>query len=106
MSMVTYAVYDVETGEVVHVHVEPAGLDSSPEEIVHLADIHQSRRLHAIRLSRRDLPPGPARVVDGELRAVEGENWAAARSGGEDIEPAVERQYVAWPPPGVPGPDD
>jgi hypothetical protein len=106
MSMVTYAVYDAETGEVVHVHVEPAGLDSSPEEIVRLADIHQSRRLHAARLSTGELPPGPVRMVDGELRAVEGENWGAAGIAGEDIEPTVERRYIAWPPTGVPGPSD
>ena len=69
MSMTMYAIYDAETGEVVQLHAEPAELDSSPEEIVRIADVRNPQRLRAIRLSAQDAAAGPGRVVDGELRA-------------------------------------
>jgi hypothetical protein len=98
MSLVAYAVYDVESGEVVHLHVEPADLGSSPEEIVHIADVQGTRRLHAVRLSADDLTFGAARVIDGALRADDGPNWGQAGVQGASVEPRLERQYRAQSP--------
>jgi hypothetical protein len=103
MSMAAYAVYDEETGEVVHLHVEPADLDSSPEEIVTIVDVSNSRRLRAVRLPAQELPSSGARVVDGHLRGAEGANWGQVGIGGPDVEPGLERRYRAQPPTGGSG---
>src|SRR6266487_1325355 len=70
MTMNSYAVYDPRTGEVVHLHVEPAGLDTSPEEILQLADPGRTRSLEVIRVPREGLRANALHVVDGELRAA------------------------------------
>jgi hypothetical protein len=101
MNMAAYAVYDVETGKVVHLHVEPADLRSSPEEIVSIADVQNSQRLRAVRLPAQEVSSGAARVVDGELRAEEGANWGQAGVGGLTAEPDLERRYRAEPPTGA-----
>jgi hypothetical protein len=103
VTLAVYAVYDEETGEVVQLHVEPGELDSSPDEIVSLADVRGARRLRAVRLTPQEVPPVGARVVDGELRAEERANWGRAGLGGAGIEPGVERQYRAQPPAGTAG---
>ncbi|MGR6963378.1 hypothetical protein ACU610_02815 [Geodermatophilus sp. URMC 61] len=98
MNMAAYAVYDAETGEVVHMHVEPAELGSSPEEIASIVDVQNPQRLRAIRLPAQDLPSGAARVVDGELRAEEGANWGQAAVEGPEVEPDLTRRYRPQPP--------
>src|SRR5688500_4403534 len=93
---VTYAVYDVDTGEVLHIHVESADLGSTPEEIVQIADVQGARRLAALRLAEGDVLDRPAVVVDGQLKATEeSQNWGGANLDEEVSEPKVERRYVA-----------
>jgi hypothetical protein len=103
MTMATFAVYDTGTGEVVHVHVEPAGLDTSPEEILQLADPGRARSLDVVR-APEGLPGQAARVVDGEMRPA-GDDVAAgaAGGGGSVVEPAVERRYEVRRPGGGAG---
>ncbi len=103
MGLAVYAVYDEETGEVVQLHVEPSDLETSPDEIVSLADVQGTRRLRAVRLPAQEVPSGAARVVDGELRPEEGANWGQAGLGGPGMESGAERQYRAQPPAGAPG---
>jgi hypothetical protein len=94
MSMDSYAVYDPRTGEVVHLHVEPAGLDTSPEEILQLADPGRTRSLEVIRVPREGPRANALHVVDGELRAAGEEvSHGAAGGGGGIVEPPVERRY-------------
>jgi hypothetical protein len=95
MSLVAYVVHDVETGEVVHVHVEAAELGSLPEEIATIADVGHPERLRAVRLPANELSRDPGRIVDGELRATDGVNWGGAGTGGGDAEPGLGRRYHA-----------
>jgi hypothetical protein len=103
VTLAVYAVYDEETGEVVQLHVEPSELDSSPDEIVSLADVRRARRLRAVRLSPQEVPAVGARVVEGELRAEERADWGQAGLAGAGFEPGVERRYRAQPPAGTSG---
>jgi hypothetical protein len=92
--MASYAVYDTTTGEVVHLHVEPAGLDTSSEEILQLADPSRTRSLGVLPIPREGLPATALSVVDGKLRAAGGDvSSGAAGGGGGIVEPAVERRY-------------
>lgn len=94
MTMVSYAVYDVDTGEVVHVHVEPDGLNTSPEEIIQLADARRARHLAVIRVPKEGLPAQSVRVVAGALRAAEKDaGFGAAGGTGRLFEPVAERRY-------------
>jgi hypothetical protein len=94
MSMISYAVYDVGSGEVVHLHVEPAGLDSSPEEIIQIADPRGGRRLEVVPLPSEGMPAETVRVVDRELRpaATDAGSGGAGGAGGL-IEPMAPRRY-------------
>jgi hypothetical protein len=94
MTMITYAVYDAETGEVVHLHVEPTGLNSSPEEIIQLAGARGSRRLEAIQVPSEGVPAGAIRVVEGRVLPA-GKDVSAGAGGGNGalIEPTVPRRY-------------
>ena len=103
MSMTMYAIYDPATGEVVHLHAEPAELDSSPEEILSIADVRNPQRLRAIRLSAQETAAGGGRVVDGELRAEEAPNWGQAGAERPGDEPKLERRYHPQPPAGTSG---
>jgi hypothetical protein len=96
--MTSYAVYDAETGEVVHLHVEPTGLDSSPEEIIQLAGARGSRRLDVVQVPREGAPTGAIRVVEGRLVAA-GKDVGTGAAGGSDglVEPAVPRRYERRP---------
>jgi hypothetical protein len=98
MTTVSYAVYEVETGEVVHLHTESAGLDTSPEEVLAIADPGRARNLAVVQVPSEGLPAGAARVVQGELRAAEeAAGFGAAGMGGGLVEPAVERRYEPQP---------
>jgi hypothetical protein len=101
MTMVSYVVYDTKTGEVVHLHVEPAGLDSSREEILQLADTRRARSLDIVRVPSKGLPAEAIRVVDGELRAAGNDVSSGAAGGaGSLTEPAAERRYEVRRPRG------
>ncbi|WP_147447094.1 hypothetical protein [Corallococcus sp. CA054B] len=107
MTMVSYAVYDVDTGEVVHVHVEPDGLDTAPEEIVQLADARRARRLGVIRMPKEGFPAQPVRVVAGALRAADKDAGFGAAGGTSRIfEPVAERRYELRGPGKDTNPDD
>lgn len=94
MTMVSYAVYDLNTGEVVHLHVEPAGLATPREEILQLADPRRARSLDVVQVPRKGLPARAVRVIDGELRAAGNDVSSGAAGGaGETTEPDVERRY-------------
>jgi|GEM_PF-3699193 hypothetical protein len=94
MTMVSYAVYDQNTGEVVHVHVEPAGLDTSHEEILQLADPRRGRALDVVQMPREGAEANAVRVVDGHLSpAVEEVGFGAAGGGDGTVEPVAERRY-------------
>lgn len=98
MTTVSYAVYEVETGEVVHLHIESAGLDTSSEEVLAIADPGRARNLAVVRVPAEGLPAGAARVVEGELRAVgEAAGFGAAGMAGGAMEPPVERRYEPQP---------
>jgi hypothetical protein len=104
MTMVSYAVYDRNTGEVVHVHVEPAGLETSHEEILQLVDPRRSRALDVVRMRREDLEANAFRVVDGRLSPADEEVAFGAAGGGDGTgEPDVERRYEPRRPSGDPG---
>jgi len=91
--MVAYVVHDTGTGEVVHVHVEPAELGSSPEEVVRLVAGRSARPLTALRVPAPEIAAG-GRVVDGELRAADTQDWGwGAVEGG--LDPGVAPEYRA-----------
>jgi hypothetical protein len=94
MAMTSYAVFDVDTGEVLHVHVEPAGLNSSPDEIIQLAGARGTRRLDVLQVPSEGLPKHPVKAVEGKLvPAGEGTGAGAAGAGGGLVEPEVSRRY-------------
>jgi hypothetical protein len=94
MTMVSYAVYDRNTGEVVHVHVEPAWLETSHEEILQLVDPRRGRTLDVVRMQSEDLEANALRVADGRLSPAGEEVGFGAAGGGDGTgEPAVERRY-------------
>ena len=94
MPMVSYAVYDRDTGQVVHVHVEPAGLETSDEEILQLVDPRQGRALEVVRMPSGDVAAESLRVVDGQLSPAGREaGFGAAGSGDSSMEPVAERRY-------------
>jgi hypothetical protein len=94
MKMVTYLVHDAETGEIVHVHNEPAGMGSSQEEIIELAGLAGERRLAVFELPQGELPQRSVRVQAGELREVDEDLPQGAGGGAEaSTEPASPRRY-------------
>jgi hypothetical protein len=94
MATNSYAVYDVDTGEVVHLHVEPAGLNSSAQEILHLAGIRGSRRLDVVQVPAEGAPGDALQVVDGRLLPADKDVGTGAGGGGDGlVEPTVPRRY-------------
>jgi hypothetical protein len=94
MAMISYAVYDQNTGQVVHVHVEPAGLETSHEEILKLVDPRRSEALDVVRIPGEDLGTNAIRVIDGQLSPADHEAGFGAAGGGDGtIEPPAERRY-------------
>ncbi|HEX7744037.1 MAG TPA: hypothetical protein VF462_02080 [Micromonosporaceae bacterium] len=94
MTMNSYAVYDRDTGEVVHLHIEPAELNSSPEEILQMAGHRGARHLDLVAVPREGAPAESLRVVDGRLVAAERDPGRGAAGGAGLIEPAVPRRYA------------
>jgi hypothetical protein len=94
MAMISYAIYDRNTGQVVHVHVEPAGLETSHEEILQLVDPRRRRALDVVQLPTEDWRTKAVRVTDGQLSpADEDAGFGAAGGGDGSGEQAVERRY-------------
>src|SRR4051794_21020968 len=94
MRMTTYLVSDEATGEVVHVHIEPAGLDTQHEEILH----HAGRRGDT-RLVVTELPGGwpcgvAARLEGGTVREHgQAESFGGGGGGTPFGEPAGPRRF-------------
>lgn len=94
MTMTSYAVYDAETGDVIHLHFEPAGLSSSPEEIIQLADAGGSRPLAVIQVPHESATTDAMRVVEGRLLPADKGAGAGAAGGDNGLtEPDVPRRY-------------
>jgi hypothetical protein len=92
--MTSYAVYDIDTGEVVHLHAEPAGLNSSVDEIIQLAGTRGSRRLDVLRVPSDGVSADATQVVDGRLVPADKDVGAGAAGGDDGLaEPAVPRHY-------------
>jgi hypothetical protein len=103
MAMASYAVYDRDTGEVVHVHAEPAGLATPPGEVLQLVGPGRGRALGVVRMPREGLAATALRVVDGELSpADEGVGFGGAGGGDGSGGPAVARRYEPRRPGGDP----
>jgi hypothetical protein len=71
MHLRRFWVYDPDTGQVVHVHVESAALGTPSAEVIAMVPAG-GRRLEVIEQSGAEEPPThPVRVENGELRAAE-----------------------------------
>lgn len=90
----TYLVHDQETGEVVHLHVEPSDLESSLEEIIHLTDRRGTQGLVVTLLPAHSEGSQPARIVDGELTPQDTPNWGYATIDDGPNESDLPRRYV------------
>jgi hypothetical protein len=93
-------VYDTETGSAVHPHVEPAGMGTSPEEIVQMARLGAGEGLDVVQLPGDLAPTRPLVVQDGTVREVD-EDLPVAGGGvtGGFTEPAGKRHYERRRPP-------
>lgn len=98
MRTVAYAVYDVKSGQVVHLHIEPAGLDRSPEEILHFVKAPRGAELKVMQVPG-DMPPGPMRVEKGQLQKAK-EDAPSAYGGISNLleGPPAKRAYERKPP--------
>jgi hypothetical protein len=92
--MRSYAVYDSETGEVVHFHVELADSEISREELLEMAALDRAGRLDVLEVPSGRMPAKPVRVEKGELREVD-DDVGTGRGGGAERfpEPAVKQRY-------------
>lgn len=92
--MRSYAVYNPDTGEVVHLHVEPADSEISRDELLAMAAPGAEGRLDVLEVSDAGMPAGPVRVDKGELREVE-DDVGTGRGGGAERfpEPDVKSRY-------------
>ena len=71
MSTEIYAVYDEQTGTIVHLHAVPAQADQSPDHIIAMLDPGRERPLRLMKLPPDGLTRS-SRVVDGELQEEPG----------------------------------
>jgi hypothetical protein len=96
MRMRSYAVYNADTGEVVHLHVEPADSELSRDELLAMAAPGAEGPLDVLEVSDARMPAGPFRVENGELREVEdgggtGRGGGAERFPESEVKPQFER---------------
>jgi hypothetical protein len=93
MDMVSHIVFEPESGEVVHVHLEPADLKSSREEVLHHAGPQERRRVDVLRI--HGVPPaGAFRVEDGQIRELDEGGGAGGGLAGPGFSDAgLKRQY-------------
>ena len=95
MNMISYIVHDGSTGEVLHVHAEPADLGTATGEILHLAGLTGREGLEVLRTDD-ELPEGAGFVVrEGRLQATDAVT-ASGGAGGTTESPwgSADRQYV------------
>lgn len=71
MRMTAYAVYEASSGQVLHLHVEPSDVGTTPDELRQMVDPTNERRLQVLELARGSLPARPFRIVKGEVREVD-----------------------------------
>src|SRR4051794_34226488 len=90
-----HLIYDRETGEVVHIHLEACDLSSSTDEVIGHAGAARRESLAVHSLPAADLPRhGRASVRDGELRDADGDVAAGGGGGGGGCaEAEIQRQY-------------
>ena|SRR6266850_6462297 len=94
MRTVTHAIYDSSTGEVVHVHIEPIGLDTSPEEILQMVAVQDRGQLKVMRVPGDIALTGSLRVEKGELRSSRDDASMGAGGIGTPLdEPYANRSY-------------
>lgn len=67
MSVDLYALYDEQTGAILHVHAVPQGAAQSSEEIIAMAGVGHDRAVRVLKLPADGLTR-PTRVVNGELQ--------------------------------------
>ena len=67
MSTDVYAVYDEQTGTIVHLHAVPTRAGQSPDHIIAMLDPGRERSLRLLKLPPDGLTRA-SRVVDGELQ--------------------------------------
>jgi hypothetical protein len=94
MDMTSFVVHDARTGEIVHVHVEPADLQTSPMEVLNLAGLAAREGLEVTRVEK--LPPGVRFAVhEGRLHAADSAAGFGGAGGVSDVQsPPSERRYV------------
>jgi hypothetical protein len=94
-ALTAHLIYDRETGEVVHVHLEACDLSSSTDELIGHADATRRESLAVHSLPAANLPRhGPVSVRDGELRDAEADVAAGGGGGGGGLaEPDTQRRY-------------
>jgi hypothetical protein len=99
MRTITYAVYDETSGEVVHVHVEPYGLDTAPEEILQIVAPSDRAKLKVMRVPDDLILAGSLRAEKGELRSLP-RDGATGRGGINSPleEPSGPRRYEQMNP--------
>jgi hypothetical protein len=71
MSTDMYAVYDEQTGTIVHLHAAPTEAGQSPDHIIAMLDPGRERSLRLLRLPPEGLTRA-SRVVDGALQEEPG----------------------------------
>ena len=71
MSTDMYAVYDEQTGTIVHLHAVPTQAGQSPDHIIAMLDPGGERSLRLLKLPPDGLTRA-SRVVDGELQEEPG----------------------------------
>ena len=71
MSTDMYAVYDEQTGTIVHLHAVPAQAGQSPDHIIAMLDPGRERPLRVLKLPPDGLTRA-SRVIDGELQEQPG----------------------------------
>ena len=94
MSVVSYLVYDTESGAPVHLHVEPAGMGTTPEEILQMARPGGGDGLEVVEIPGGQAPTRPVRVQEGRVTEVD-EDLPVGGGGvaGGFTEPTGERRY-------------
>jgi hypothetical protein len=83
----------------VHVHVEPVGLDTSPEEILQMVAVPDRARLKVLRVAGDIALTGSLRVEKGELQSSrDNSTMGAGGIGNPSDEPDTKRSYERLEP--------
>jgi hypothetical protein len=101
----TYVVFNRSTGEIVHVHFEPAGIGSSPEDVLRLVETELDRATLEVLPVAEDVAHGAQalRVEPRERRIVSAPVAEAVNSGGglavaiesELLLPSIRTEYTS-----------